>query len=229
MQAQLDADKAAMAAKKLEQRARMQETIKENEAKIEAQKLALIKAKAEDARIAEEYTRMLDEQDKRRQAALADLFSKTHLRAQVAGESAVRAAAEKEREELQRIAELQAQRNAAEEAAAKAKTAAAKASALDMVATLSRQIAEQEAEKKRRAAELEEHMRRVIAHDEASLAEDAAKAAERKQRDIELQEALEAQMAAQKEVQSKAHLMTDAERELNKKRVEEAKALLAKK
>jgi hypothetical protein len=172
---------------------------------------------------------MLDEQDKRRQAALADLFSKTHLRAQVAGESAVRAAAEKEREELERITELQAQRNAAEEAAAKAKTAAAKASAQDMVKTLTRQIAEQEAEKKRRAAELEEHMRRVIAHDAASLEEDAAKAAARKQRDIELQDALAAQMAAQKEVQSKAHLMTDAERALNAKRMEEAKALLAKK
>jgi hypothetical protein len=116
-----------------------------------------------------------------------------------------------------------------EEAAAKAKSAAAKASALDMVATLSRQIAEQEAEKKRRAAELDEHMRRVIASDAASLEEDAVKAAARKQRDIELQGALAGQMAAAKQVQSKAHLMTDGERELNKKRLEEAKALNAKK
>jgi fused signal recognition particle receptor len=149
MQAQLDADKAAMAAKKAEQRVRMQETIKDNEAKIEAHKVAMAKAKAEDARIAEEYTRMLDEQDKRRQAALADLFSKTHLRAQVAGESAVRAAAEKERDELARIAELQAQRNAAEEAAAKAKTAAAKASAHAREVSAAQRNGDAEAEPRR--------------------------------------------------------------------------------
>jgi hypothetical protein len=228
MQAQLDADKRAAAARKAAEAEHMLATVKANEAKIEMRHKALVAAKAEDARIAEEYTRMLNEQDERRQAALRDLFDRTHLRAQVAGESAVRAAAEKEADELARIKELQEQHAREQDAAAKAKAAKAKAMSAEQVATLDAQMAEREAAKRAAAAEMKAYSRAVTSQDEAAEEEDYVKADQRKARDVEHAAFLAAQMKAKADVKAKEHLMDPREKELNKARLEQAKNLLGK-
>jgi hypothetical protein len=222
MQAQLDKDKRAMAAKKAEDTLHMLETVKANEAKIAAAAKALVAAKEEDTRIAEEYTRMLNAQDERRQAALRDLFDKTHLRAQVAGESAVKAAAERERDELERITTLQAERAREQDAAAAAKAAKAKASSAEQVSVLNAQMAAREAAKRAAAADLKAHSQNVLRQDNAAEAEDWAKEEARKERDLAHQAFLAAQVADKSAVKAKAHLMTPQEKELNRQRLEQA-------
>ena len=155
---------------------------------------------------------MLEAQDKARSNALKALFDKTHLRAQVAGESAVRAAKEREEEELARISALQEERAAEQAAAAAAKREKAAAVTRDQMAVLDVQMAEKAAAEKAKAEELRAHSRAVTAADEAHAREQARKAAERKAKDEEHAAFLKAQSASKSAAKNVSHLMTPEER-----------------
>lgn len=204
----------------------MRATIKENEAKVALKAAALEREKAEDVRIAAQYAAMLEAQEAARVAGLKALHDRSHARAQAAGEGAVKAAREREAEDEARVVQLQAERAEAEAEAAAAKRARAAEATRNQLAVLALQVGERGAAHKAVQDDLRRHTAAVLAADEAAAAAEAGRAAARRERDVAHAAFLGAQAKAKRDAAALGHLMSDRERLLNAKRLEEAKAML---
>ena len=208
-------EKAEAARKKILQKAKYDETMRDNDAKIAAKAQQAEASRLEDVRLQNEYKEMLEMQEKRRKDQLEQLYSKSAARAAVAGEEVVKQAAFKEKEFEFRLAAAQKAKEASDAARLARETAKRNERTSEQLAWLARQVADKEEKKRQQVQEMRDYTANVVQQAVAAKGDDELKKLARKEKDLRHQAFLAEQVAEKEARRPRDWVMNEAERKLN--------------
>ena len=227
VKAQLEEEKRRAFEKKVNHRKEMMFFINENEARSQMKKEKLKLEREEDENMRIQYVKMLEDQDRAREASLQAMYEKSRGRAEVAGEQVVREnrlRMEREDQMLQRMQEEhEMQLQEAERAEKERQTRMIK----EVEEIRRKQMDELEERMRQEREDMEKYFESVRLKDERENAEERRRQQERRQNNISNRHVLSQQMqqARQRQIVDEV-VIAEPEKNMNAALLEQAKLMV---
>ena len=227
VKAKLEEDRLKAHNKKVTFRTEMLDFIKDNEARASAKKQAEILQKEEDEKMRLAYVKMLEDQDRAREAALQAMYEKSRGRAEVVGEQVVKMNKEREEKENMMLQKIREEHERELDEAERADKQRRMELIEEVKNTRERQMREQEERLEQERQEIEKYFEKVRLKDEMENKEEELRQLRRRENNIRNRGVLTQQM---KEAEQRMIVddvaIAEAEKQMNAALLEQAKLMV---